>query len=311
MTVRRRGELVAVMPMEARRGELCAPVNWHSPMFAPVAVDAAAEREVLALCFGEAQARVDLNLLCGARVSLQDVVDAARRERRMVHAQTVARSPFVVTEGSHEAYEQTLSRNRRKALRRHRRRLEGLGEVRFEIHDGDADLERVLAELYTVEASGWKGRRGTAIASRPDTASFYSAVAHWAASRGWLRLAFLRLDDRPVACDFALEHDGTWYSLKAGYDEALRSFGAGALLLRETISHCFREDVSRLHLLGTADAFKLSWTRDYEERFRVGAYRRTPGGAAGLTGRLGRAAARRSRQALTRQHSPTHRPGLH
>ena len=35
--------------------------------------------------------------------------------------------------------------------------------------------------------------------------TFYRRVAAWAAERDWLRLAFLRLDGRPLAFDLALE----------------------------------------------------------------------------------------------------------
>ena len=45
--------------------------------------------------------------------------------------------------------------------------------MELEITDGSADLERLLQEVLTVEASGWKGEAGTAIASRPETRSFY------------------------------------------------------------------------------------------------------------------------------------------
>ena len=47
-------------------------------------------------------------------------------------------------------------------------------------------------------------------------------MARWAAAKGWLRLAFLRLDGKPLAFDFGLNDGNTLYSLKTGYDEAYR-----------------------------------------------------------------------------------------
>ena len=79
-----------------------------------------------------------------------------------------------------------------------------------------------------MEGSGWKTR--TAIASRPDTRRFYRDVARWAAGRGWLRLGFLRLDGRALAFDFCLEHAGTHYLLKTGFDPAFRAYGPGMLM---------------------------------------------------------------------------------
>src|SRR5207247_10269646 len=68
----------------------------------------------------------------------------------------------------------------------------------LEVVDGSERLDELLEEGFRVEASGWKSRAGTAIASRPDTRRFYTDVARWASDRGWLRLAFLRLGGRAL-----------------------------------------------------------------------------------------------------------------
>jgi CelD/BcsL family acetyltransferase involved in cellulose biosynthesis len=106
-------------------------------------------------------------------------------------------------------------------------------------------------------------------------------VARWASARGWLRLATLRLDGRAIACDYSIAFDGAWYSLKSGYDEDYRRFGPGALLLREQLRHCFEHGVvTTLELLGTEDAFKLSWTEQSCERASVHAFDRSAAGYA-------------------------------
>jgi len=295
--VRRGAELAALLPMLRRRGALRSPTNWHTPMFGPVAIDATASEELLARLFADPAARVELDQFGGAEPGVEALARAAAASGRKLVTRTLSRPPFILLEGDFEAYEGTLSRNRRKALRRHRRKLEEEGALEFEVHDGRADLERLLGELFAVEASGWKGERGTAISSRPETERFYTEVARWAAEGGWLRLAFHRLDGRPIACDFALEHGGVWYTLKAGYEDDLRSFGPGALLLRDEIAHCCERGVSRIELLGDEDPFKASWTDRHSERSRVRAY---AGGPAGRCRWATAAAWERARPALQR-----------
>ncbi len=276
---RRDGELVGVLPLLQGRGGLRSPTNWHTPVFGPLAADDAARAELLAELFATSQASIELNNFGGVGTDAEAVLAAAREAGRLTVHRELGRSPYIPLEGDFEAYEGTLSRNRRKALRRHRRKLEGEGGLEFEVHDGRADLERLLEELFAVEASGWKGERGTAISSRPETQRFYTEIAAWAAKRGWLRLVFYRLDGRPIGCDFALLQAGVWYTLKAGYDERLRAFGPGALLLRDEIAHCCELGVTRIELLGEEDEFKASWTDRATERFQVRAFRRSPAGA--------------------------------
>jgi len=46
----------------------------------------------------------------------------------------------------------------------------------------------------------------------------------WAARRGSLRLAFLRLDRHPLVFDFAVKDERCHYLLETGYDPAYRAF---------------------------------------------------------------------------------------
>lgn len=63
--------------------------------------------------------------------------------------------------------------NLRRNIRRYRKKLEEKGSVTFEMQVGSAADENFLAEFLRLEASGWKGRKGTAILScrrrRPST----------------------------------------------------------------------------------------------------------------------------------------------
>jgi CelD/BcsL family acetyltransferase involved in cellulose biosynthesis len=276
--VRRGTELAAILPMLHRKDRLCSPTNWHTPVFAPLGIDREARDEVLTRAFEHSSTVVDLNLLDGED-ELDSIARVAREAGRSTVARSVARSPYIPLEADFAEYEQGLSRNRRKALRRTRRRLEQEGEVQFEVHDGSTGLDDVIAEVFAVEAAGWKGRSGTAMSSRPNTARFYTEVAHWAAARGWLRLALLRLDGRPIACDFAIEQGGVWYTLKAGYDEEFRSVGPGALLLFDEIAHCCEHPgVSRIELLGHEDPFKASWTDRSSPRTWIRSFGKSPAG---------------------------------
>ena len=190
------------------------------------------------------------------------------------------RSPFVALEGSYDDYERSLSKNRRKGLRRNMRALEREGTLTFEIEDGREDLEASLRDAFAIEASGWKGRRGTAMASRAETLQFYSDLARRSAARSWLRLAFLRLDGQPLAFDLALAHGGSWYSLKSGYEDAAAHLGPGNVLLAMLLRRCYEDGFERFELLGDVDSFKLSFANRVRDLGWLGAFSRSPSGRA-------------------------------
>ena len=277
----RRGEgLVALLPLEATGRRLVSPANWHTPMYGPLAQDREAAGELLEQLFRLETRTVELSFLDTTSGALDDASRAARTARRMTARRTLARSPYVALEGSYEDYERTLSKNRRKGLRRNTRALEREGTLTFEVELGKGDLEGALRDAFALEASGWKGRRGTAIASDSETLQFYLDLARRGAARSWLRLAFLRLDGRPLAFDFALEHGGSWYSLKSGYEDAAARFGPGGVLLAWLLRRCYEDGLERFELLGDSDAFKLSYANQVRELGWLGTFPRSPSGRA-------------------------------
>lgn len=290
--------LAGVLPLSRSRGTLRALGNWHSPSFAPVA-DGEAPLAELAHSLARANApRVVLPFLAdGATVFRDSAVDAGRR----VLARWTRRAPYVATEGPWEAYERTLDRKLRSEIRRRRRKLEEAGTVELVVHDGSARLDELLLDGLRVEAASWKGQRGTAILADPRLVAFYGDVARWAAERGWLRLAFLTLNGRPIAFDLGFEEAGSHHLVKTGYDPAYRRYGPGILLRHAMIGRAFTLGLRRYEFLGDADAWKLEWTDATRDHVDLQLFVRSPAGLARwVVQRYARPAAKRALAAVHR-----------
>ena len=168
-----------------------------------------------------------------------------------------------------ESFEAQIPGRRRSKMRRFRRRLEEQGSLSVELEHGDRGLEALLDEGFAIEGSGWKGERGTAIISSPETERFYREVAAWASERGWLRLWFLRLDGRAIAFGFCLEQGGAHYELKVGFDPAHASFGPGVILTQARLEHSFSAGLGSYEFLGQPERHKLDWTETCRELARL------------------------------------------
>ena len=284
LTVTRDGRLAGVLPLDARGGVLASPTDWQTPLFGPVAEDSDAAAELGRDLLARARRRADLWFLSPDGLGLRECVAAADAAgcRRIVR--TIARAPYVPVEGPFEEYMGGLDRKFRKEIGRLWRRLEDRGEVRVTYEDGSEGLDGLLAEGFRLEGSGWKERAGTAILSVP------------AAERGWLALAFLRLDGRPIAFDLCLEVDRVTYVLKGGFDVEERKHGPGTLLTHHGIERAFELGLDSYELLGQADDYKRSWTSLTRERVRLQAFPRSlAGGGEYLAWAYGRPLVKRLR----------------
>lgn len=265
LTVRRDGRLVGVVPLDRARGVLRSLTNWHTPEFAFVAEDEAAVRALADAICDRGGRQVSLWFLNPTNPDYEICRDRARAGGRRVVARTLERPPYVAVDSEWETFESRVDAKLRRDLRRRRRLLDSEGSVSFEVLDGTERLNASLEEGFGVEASGWKGEQGTAIASSPETTAFYTQIARWAASRGWLKLAFLRLDGRPLAFHYGLEYGRTYYLLKGGYDPAYRRFAPGKLLVAFMIERAFAESLQRFDFGGEDEPFKAEWASGHRE----------------------------------------------
>ena len=75
----------------------------------------------------------------------------------------------------------------------------------------------LIEEVPQVEATGWKGSNGSALATDPIRGAFFRRYTQTAAEQGKLRLAFLRLGGQAAAAQIAIESGGRFSLLRAGY----------------------------------------------------------------------------------------------
>lgn len=212
--------------------------------------------------------------------AMEGVLERARREGFAVGTWESMRSPFVTlpARGGFEALCEDLPAKFRANLRRRRKRLAERGAVRFRRWDR-AD-EHFLRAFFELEAAGWKGRRGTAIAASEETRRFYSRVAGWAEGEGMFASYSLELEGRAVAAHFGLVHRGRYFLPKAAYDEALGACSPGQLLVEDVLADCAGRGLGEFDFLGPWMQWKADWTDQVRPHRWCFIYRPNPLGRA-------------------------------
>lgn len=270
------GRLSGVLPVARRLGRIAALANFHSPELPLVAADEDAAAALGGRLFTTRPRSATFRYVpTGAIAELRS---AAQTSGYRLLERVAERSPYLDVSGSFEDYLGTLDRHHVKETLRRRRRLEEEGAIEFSVEDGRERLDELLAEGLPVEASGWKREQGTAIDSTPETLGFYTEITSWAAARGILRLAFLRLDGRPIAFELALEDNGVYAILKGGFDVELRRLGPGGLITYEQLARAFELGLERYEFLGSDEPYKTVWASSVHERRVLQAFAPTPGG---------------------------------
>jgi CelD/BcsL family acetyltransferase involved in cellulose biosynthesis len=139
-----------------------------------------------------------------------------------------------------------FARKRRKEFRRLKARLSEQGTLEAVSRIPDEALSPWIEAFLALEGAGWKGRRGTALASSRDAARFLAEALDRLDERGELLFWRLALDGKPIAMLFAMVSGGTAFLGKIAYDESFARYSPGVLLMLEaTRSLLGRPDIRR------------------------------------------------------------------
>lgn len=217
-------------------------------------------------------------------------------------------SPYVNCDLDWDSYWDGLGSTRALWARRERKLMSGM-EAEFRCFGEWREVEPLLDRIYDVEASGWKGREGTAINQSPETLRFYSrCIRNWA-ERGWLRLFTLSLGAEIVAFQINVLFRGVLTQLKVGYDERHSKLSPGQVLQLQLLRWAFaRPDVRVYDMLGgggKANETKRKWATDAEPLYSVSVFRRD---ALGYLARLRFDTAPRLKRWLTGNPGKIHQP---
>ncbi len=196
-------------------------------------------------------------------------------------------------------YMDGMKSKRRQELARHRRRLE-------ERHGPVAvvDLARDPQGVETflaMEASGWKGREGSALAADPAHADFFREACAGLRALGRLELLTLTAGGRPVAMKCNMVAGDRIFGVKQAFDESMATYSPGKLLDIDTMRGF--HDRPELALLDTiASADNATVNAMWPDRLRMSTV------LVPARGPLGAAAGAALRTALRRRSAPAERP---
>lgn len=235
--------LIGLLPITVRSRHGRLPIgcvaNWihdHCFLGAPIirrGHEAAAWRRFLVQLDGAPWAPGFLHLealdAAGANAAaIEAVCVEQRRGWREIHRYDRA---MLRSELTADAYwDSQVRAKKRKELRRLQKRLADLGVVESRLLSNREDLARWCSEFLALEASGWKGREGTALGCKPADAAFFRAACAAGFDAGRLHMLRLDLNGEPIAMLVNFRHGAGAFSFKIAIDEAYGRFSPGVLI---------------------------------------------------------------------------------
>jgi CelD/BcsL family acetyltransferase involved in cellulose biosynthesis len=236
---RRDGKLAALVPLQRAHSHRGMPArtlrSWrhrHCLLTVPL-VRAGCALEALQAFFGamRCQAAVlDFAYLPAEGAFHHALVDAiSRNDLICAPAEGYTRALMRRANNADAYVKNVLSAETRRELRRQEKRLAALGRVQHRVLEPGDDVSRWIGEFLDLEASGWKGRRGSALACTAQNHRFAVEVFTRGFERGRLVMVGVDLNGKPIARYSAFTGGAGAFAFKTAYDEGLRRLAPGLL----------------------------------------------------------------------------------
>jgi CelD/BcsL family acetyltransferase involved in cellulose biosynthesis len=183
---------------------------------------------------GRGQAAMCLNDMPADHRVTKALLELAEAEGRMAEILARRERAALFPEGGvMPQLDSALSAKRQSRLRGLERKLErDYGPARVDRPADNEALEAWLADFLRLEASGWKGRAGSALASAPDSKALFCDAVRGAHASGAIVCLSLSIGDQIVAMSSFFLKDGHGFGFKCCFDERFASYAPGILLLR-------------------------------------------------------------------------------
>ena len=163
----------------------------------------------------------------------------------------------------------TIKSNHMREMRRQWARLEEAGPVEYHVARQPGEVRARMEEFLALEASGWKGKRRSAMLSDRYRAAFAREAINNLAEIDAARIHTINLNGRAIASMIVLMMNGEAYTWKTAYDEDYARFSPGKLLVAQlTEWHLDDPNIARTDSCAVPDHPLMS--RFWAEREEMG-----------------------------------------
>ena len=292
--VKRAGQAVAIFPLQCQVRSCCGlsvrqwalPAHMHMPLndilcdpgTAITEAVAALSRALREDTFGGWDVLNFTEVLAESMLARQ-VINARGGLAALKQTKTCDSLPCT---GSYEEMTAQFSNNFRSNLNKARNKLARNKDVEFRSTTDQPALNSAFQDFLNIEASGWKGAKGTgtAIKLHPELVSFYQSLIDELSPTREVMINSLLVGGKTIASQFCVKDRDTLYVLKLAYDEEWSRVAPGNMLLEQVIMKGIQDRHFRyINLVGNPPWFK-AWRPEGTAVYTLWLFNLTPAGLA-------------------------------
>ncbi len=149
------------------------------------------------------------------------------------------------------------------------RQLEARQEVGLGFCQNEAELHRILPELFELHTRRWHQDGRPGVFGWDRKRQFYHEVSASLLNTGSLRLSWLEWNGRVLACQYGFVHGDAYLHLQEGYEPASEHWNLGVGLRAWSIREMLKAGVREYDFLAGVGRHKTDWGAQVKESWRL------------------------------------------
>ena len=161
---------------------------------------------------------------------------------------------------SWEEYLESLSKNRRKRLRRLKRNYLDSGRAEYRVLQKESEFDEYFQSLELLHNQRRHHVGETGAFECPRFYEFHRHAMQDLLAKDRLHCSLLYLDGKPVAAEYLLKQNNTLFAYQSGLDPAALEHSAGTLSLLATFHWAIQSGVRNFDFMRGDEQYKTNWS---------------------------------------------------
>ncbi|MFT6733321.1 MAG: hypothetical protein ACJAS9_001506 [Polaribacter sp.] len=133
------------------------------------------------------------------------------------------------------------------------------GTLQLVSYTSKDDIDTGLSEFFKIEASGWKGKTGSAVQNDSQLETFYRNSWETLSVAGFAKVFVLTTDDKAIASAIAFQSKDEIILHKIAFDEELAQYGPGSILVKKIMEKVIDEEPVKSICFNTNPLWLKRW----------------------------------------------------
>lgn len=277
-------QLISVLPLYEEKMSyfkmnipvLQSMTNWHSHRFDLLAKNDNEEIFCKAINAAFAEGRehlIVLNFVPGDSYVLKQLSSACKEMKWNYAISEHSTNSQIKEANTFTEYFEQLDGKFRRNVRAAEKKALNKGALSLMQLKDENEIDHFLERGFAIEASGWKGCQGTAIACNQSVRRFYEGIAKDLFKRGEFDAYLLGSGDDDLAFLYCIKGFGVVRALKIGANENFRNLAPGMLITKEVLNRLHDDgNFKTWDFCGGQARWKTDWGNDTEKLYNVAIY---------------------------------------